>query len=77
MNLQYQLQKHEAAIKNIEARIELQDNIVRFNKMIDLKKVDAMGAGVQSWSISELESNINEYKDMIHDYEKLYKELVG
>lgn len=77
MNLQDKLEMHQAAIKNIEARIELQDNIVRFNKMIDLKKVDPMGAGVQSWSISELESNINEYKDMIYDYEKIYKELVS
>ena len=63
-------------LENVEVQQEIVEQIDLFNRMLDLKKSNAMGEGVQSWTISELESRINEYKDKLHGFEKIYKELL-
>lgn len=66
---------HVAQIENLEVQDEIQEGIEKFERLYRLKETDPRDSEVLFYKLSEIQSKVNEYKDMLNKAKSAYKEL--
>jgi len=75
MNYKQNTEIHVQQIENLELQQEAIKGVEKFQNMYKLKNEHPNDSEVMYYSLSEIQSKINENKDILNELQNVYKEL--